>query len=97
MISEGCLIRKATIRNSVIRTGVTIEDDVCVDDCLIMDHVVLKKGCRLKKVIVDKWNVIDEGAEIGYDREKDRFRCHIDSSGIAIIPRGGKLIKAVKK
>ena len=97
MISEGCFIRKATIRNSVIRSGVTIEDDVCIDDCLIMDHVVLKKGCRLKKVIVDKWNVIDEGAEIGYDREKDRFRCHIDSSGIAIIPRGGKLIKAAKK
>ena len=96
-ISEGCFIRKATIRNSVIRSGVTIEDDVCIDDCLIMDHVVLKKGCRLKKVIVDKWNVIDEGAEIGYDPEKDRFRCHIDSSGIAIIPRGGKLIKAVKK
>jgi glucose-1-phosphate adenylyltransferase len=97
MISEGCFIRKATIRNSVIRTGVTIEDNVCVDDCLIMDHVVLKKGCRLKKVIVDKWNVIDEGAEIGYNPEKDRFRCHIDSSGIAIIPRGGKLIKAVKE
>jgi glucose-1-phosphate adenylyltransferase len=97
MISEGCCIRKATIRNSVIRSGVTIEDDVCVDDCLIMDHVLLRKGCRLKRVIVDKWNVIDEGAEIGYDREKDRFRCHIDSSGIAIIPRGGKLIKAAKK
>jgi glucose-1-phosphate adenylyltransferase len=97
MISEGCFIRKAKIRNSVIRTGVTIEDDVCVDDCLIMDHVVLKKGCRLKRVIVDKWNVIDEGAEIGYHPEKDRFRCHIDSSGIAIIPRGGKLIKAVKE
>ncbi len=97
MISEGCYIRKATIRNSVVRSGVTIEDDVCIDDCLIMDHVVLKKGCRLKRVIVDKWNVIDEGAEIGYDREKDRFRCHIDSSGIAIVPRGGKLIKAGKK
>jgi glucose-1-phosphate adenylyltransferase len=97
MIAEGCFIRKATIRNSVIRSGVTIEDDVCVEDCLIMDHVVLKKGCRLKRVIVDKWNVIDEGAEIGYNPEKDRFRCHIDSSGIALVPRGGKLLKAVKK
>ncbi len=94
VISEGCLIRKAKIRNSVIRTNVTIEDDVTVENCLIMDHVVLKKGCRLKRVIVDKLNVIDEGAEIGFDPEKDRFRCHIDSSGVAIVPRGGKLIKA---
>ena len=73
-----------------------IESDVSVEDCLIMDHVVLKKGCRLKKVIVDKMNVIDEGAEIGFYSEKDRFRCHIDSSGIAIVPKSGKLIKASK-
>ena len=96
LVSEGCLIHKAKIRNSVIRSNVTIEDDVNVENCLIMDHVILKKGCRLKRVIVDKLNVIDEGAEIGYDREKDRFRCHIDSSGVAIVPRGGKVIKAVR-
>ncbi len=96
MIAEGCLIRKAKITNSVIRAGAVIEDDVRIEDCLIMDHVVLKKGCRLKRVIVDKMNVIDGGAEIGFAPDKDRFRCHIDSSGIAIIPRSGKLIKAGK-
>jgi glucose-1-phosphate adenylyltransferase len=93
-IAEGCTIHKAKIRNSIIRSGVTIEDNVSVEDCLIMDHVILKKGCKLRRVIVDKWNVIDEGVEIGFEAEKDRFRCHIDSSGIAIVPRGGKLIKA---
>ena len=93
MIAEGCVIHKAKIRNSFIRSGVTIEDDVSVEDSLIMDHVTLKKGCRLKKVIVDKMNVIEEGVEIGFAPEKDRFRCHIDSSGIAIVPRGGRLTK----
>jgi glucose-1-phosphate adenylyltransferase len=93
MIAEGCVIRRAKIRNSFIRSGVAIEDDVSIEDCLIMDHVTLKKGCRLRKVIVDKMNVIDEGVEIGFAPEKDRFRCHIDSSGIAIVPRGGRLTK----
>jgi glucose-1-phosphate adenylyltransferase len=93
MIAEGCVIHKAKIRNSFIRSGVTIEDDVSVEDSLIMDHVTLKKGCKLRKVIVDKMNVIDEGVEIGFAPEKDRFRCHIDSSGIAIVPRGGRLTK----
>ncbi len=96
IIAEGCVIHKAKIRNSVIRSGVVIENDVLVEDSIIMDRVILKKGCKLKKVIVDKMNVIAEGEEIGFDREKDRFRCHIDSSGIAIIPRGGKLIKTPK-
>ena len=94
VIAEGCVINKAKIRNSIIRSGVIIENDVSMEDCLIMDTVVLKKGCRLKKAIVDKMNVIGEGEEIGFDPEKDRFRCHIDSSGIAIIPRGGKLIRS---
>ena len=96
VIAEGCLINKAKIRNSVIRSGVIIEDDVSIENCLIMDRVVLKKGCRLKKAIVDKINVIGEGEEIGFDPAKDRFRCHIDSSGIAIIPRGGKFIRSSK-
>jgi glucose-1-phosphate adenylyltransferase len=94
MIAEGCVIHKAKIRNSFIRSGVMIEDDVSIEDCLIMDHVTLKKGCRLKKVIVDKMNVIDGGAEIGFDSDKDRFRCHIDASGIAIVPKGGRLTKS---
>lgn len=94
MIAEGCRIQKAKIRNSFVRSGVVMEDDVSVEDSLIMDHVVLRKGCRLKKVIVDKMNVIDAGIEIGFHPEKDRFRCHIDPSGIAIIPKGGKTIKA---
>jgi glucose-1-phosphate adenylyltransferase len=93
IIAEGCLINKAKIINSVIRSDVTIENDVIVEDSIIMDRVILKKGSKLKRVIVDKLNVIGEGEEIGFEPKKDRFRCHIDSSGIAIIPRGGRLIK----
>jgi glucose-1-phosphate adenylyltransferase len=97
IIAEGTVIQKARIRNSIIRSDVTIENDVSVEDCIIMDSAVLKKGCKLRRVIVDKLNVIDEGEEIGFYPEKDRFRCHIDSSGIAIIPRGGKLVRTSKK
>jgi glucose-1-phosphate adenylyltransferase len=93
IIAEGGLIERAKIRNSFIRADVVIENNVSVEDSIIMEHVVLKKGCRLKRVIIDKMNVISEGEQIGFDPAKDRFRCHIDSSGIAIVPRGGKMIK----
>ena len=97
IIAEGVVIHKAKIRNSVIRSGVVIENNVNVEDCIIMDQTVLKSGCSLKKVIVDKLNVINEGEQIGFVPDKDRFRCHIDSSGIAIVPRGGKLIRTSKR
>lgn len=96
IIAEGTVIHKARIRNSVIRSGVIIENDVTVEDSIIMDRVTLRKGCSLKNVIVDKLNVIDEGEKIGFEPDKDRFRCHVDSSGIAIIPRGGKIRKTTR-
>ena len=96
IIGEGTVIHKARIRNSVIRSGVTIENDVTVENSIIMDRVVLRKGCSLKNVIVDKLNVIDEGEKIGFEPDKDRFRCHIDSSGIAIIPKAGKMRRSTR-
>jgi len=97
IIGEGSVIHKAKIRNSVIRSEVTIEDDVSIEDCIIMDDVVLKKGSSLRKVIVDKQNMIQEGEQFGFEPDKDRFRCHIDASGIAVIPKRGHPIKASKK
>jgi glucose-1-phosphate adenylyltransferase len=41
-------------------------------------------------------NTISEGERIGFEPEKDRFRCYIDRSGIAVIPRGGRLVKPSK-
>lgn len=93
IIAEGTTIHKARIKNSVIRSGVVIEDDVSVEDCIIMDRSVLRKGCSLHRVIVDKHNVVGEGEKIGFDPEKDHLCCHIDPSGIAILPRGGRPTK----
>lgn len=97
IISEGVTILDASIKNSVIRRGVIIEDNVSVEDCIIMDQVRIKKGCKLQKVIVDEQNVIHENEIIGFDPEKDRFHCHLDPSGVTIIPKGGRLIKAPKR
>ncbi len=89
-VAEGTIIHKAKIRNSVIRSSVVIEDGVSIEDCIIMDHSVLKKKCSLRRLIVDKHNIVNEGEQIGYDPDKDHLTCHIDPSGIAILPRGGR-------
>jgi glucose-1-phosphate adenylyltransferase len=95
IIAEGTVIHKAKIRNSVIRSGVVIEKDVSVEDCIIMDHSVLKRGCSLRRVIVDKHNIVKEGEQIGFNPDADRLSSHIDSSGIAILPRGGRPARGV--
>ncbi len=85
IIAEGTVINKSKIINSVIRRGVVIEEDVEVRDSIIMDYVVLNKGCTLNKVIVDAYNVIEENVHIGYDVKKPYWRAHLDPSGITVI------------
>lgn len=97
VIAEGALIYGGKIENSFIRSGVIVEKDVEIKESLIMDDVVIKRESKLYRVIVDKKNVVYKGEEIGFSPEKDRFRCHIDSSGICIIPRGARYNDWVKE
>ncbi|MCI0469448.1 MAG: glucose-1-phosphate adenylyltransferase [Nitrospirae bacterium] len=89
LMADGTTVYGSEIKNSVIRSGVVIEEGVSVKDCIIMEGVYLKRGCSIQNAIVDKHNIIGEGQSIGFDAERDRFMCHIDSSGIAIVPRKG--------
>ncbi|RJQ54606.1 MAG: glucose-1-phosphate adenylyltransferase [Nitrospiraceae bacterium] len=85
ILAEGSLINKAKIINSVVRKGVTIEEDVEIRDSIIMDYVTLKKGCTLNRVIVDAYNVVEENVHIGYDSRTPYWRAHSDPSGITVI------------
>ncbi len=93
LISDGVVIDGARIRNSVIRSDVRIEKGAVIEDSIVMENVVVRRNSSLKKVIVDKHNVIEKDEQIGFDPESDRFRCHVDPSGIGIIPRGGRVRK----
>jgi glucose-1-phosphate adenylyltransferase len=97
LIAEGSIIKKAKISNSIIQSGVIIEDGVEIDECIIMDGVTINKGCKLRRVIIDKHNVLSDCDQIGFEPDKDRFRCHIDQgSSIAIIPRSGRMKTVIK-
>ncbi len=96
IIADGAVIRGARISNSVLRSNVVIDEDVEIEDSIIMDNVTIKKGAKLHRVIIDKFNAIAEGEVIGCDADKDRFFCHIDGCGIAIVPRGGTVGKITR-
>ena len=88
IISAGGLIKGARIRNSIVRREVFMEEDVELDECIIMDYAVLRKGVRLRRVIVDRYNIIEAGDRIGFDADADRHRFTVTESGIVVIPRG---------
>lgn len=79
---------KARISNSIIRREAVIEEDVELQDCIIMDYVRIGRGTRLRRVIVDRHNLIEAGTRIGFDAAADRERFHVTEGGITVVPKG---------
>lgn len=92
-LGAGSLVRGATVRNSIVRREVLLEEDVVVEDSIIMDYCVLRRGARVRRSIIDRYNVTHEGERIGYDAVSDRARGEVTESGIVVVSvapvRGG--------
>jgi len=88
MVSEGCTLRKATVKNSVLGRGVVVHENCVIEDSIIMDFCEIKPGTKIKRAIIDRFNVIGPKESVGFDAEKDAERFYVDSSGIVVIPRG---------
>lgn len=87
-IGGGTLVKGASVRNTIIRREVRLDEDVELEDCIIQDYVRIKRGAHLRRVIVGSYSVIPAGARIGYDREADSRQYHVTSSGIVVVAPG---------
>jgi glucose-1-phosphate adenylyltransferase len=89
LLGVGSVITNASIRRSIIGLGVRIHDGADIQESIIMDHTVVGKGAKLRRAIIDRFNVIDPDETAGYDRERDaRQHYHIDPSGLVVRARG---------
>ena len=88
IVGAGPLINGASVRNPVVRREVFLEEDVELEDCIIQDYVHIKRGARLRRAIVGRYNVIEAGTKIGHDPEADSQIFHRTESGIVVVPPG---------
>jgi glucose-1-phosphate adenylyltransferase len=88
IIGDGCFVRNATIKNSILGRGVHVHDGAVIEDSIIMDFCKVRADAHLKRVIVDRFNEIPAKMRIGFDKDEDAKRHFVDSAGITIIPRG---------
>lgn len=86
MVSAGCLIQGARVKDSVLRREVVLEPGVELEGCVIMDNVTIRAGARLRRVIVDRYNIIEPNTRIGYDRATDAARYKVTENGVVVVP-----------
>ncbi len=86
VISPGCIIA-GTVKRSVLSPGVVVEEDACLEDCVVMHGAVISAGAQLKRVILDKEVFVGEGAKVGFGNPQTinrRFPKHL-FSGLTVI------------
>jgi glucose-1-phosphate adenylyltransferase len=87
VISAGCIISGAVVRNSVLSQDVRVNSYAEVESSIIFTHVDIGRHCRIRRAIIDRDVHLPEGTVIGYDREADRKNYFVTSSGLTVVTR----------
>ena len=85
MVSGGCIISGALVRNSLLFSNVSVESFADVNGVVALPEVTISEHAKVHNAIIDKGCVIPPGMEIGIDKEKDKKRFHVSPKGIVLV------------
>ena len=85
LISDGCEIY-GSVYNSVLSTGVIVEEGAVVRDSIIMKNCVISKNSLVEKSILDDNVLVGESVRIGIGENiPNKNKPHVYYSGITVI------------
>ena len=85
LVSGGCIISGASVRQSLLFTGVWLRSYSHVENAVILPNVEIERSARLRNVIIDRGVHIPEGLVVGEDPELDAKRFRRTENGICLI------------
>jgi glucose-1-phosphate adenylyltransferase len=93
VVSAGCIISGAVVRNSVLSHDVRVNSYSEVESSIIFSHVNIGRRCRIRRAIIDRDVHIPEGTVIGYDAAEDAKNYFVTDSGITVVTRDYSLFE----
>ena len=85
MVAGGCIISGASIRESLLFFNVTVDERTEIFRSVVLPHVVVGRGCRISRAIIDEGCSIPDGTVIGEDLARDRQRFHVTEQGVVLV------------
>ena len=87
MVSGGCIVSGHVFR-SVLFSSVRVHSHSTVNWSVLLPGVVIGRGVRLTRVVVDRGVAIPDGMVIGEDAVLDAQRFHCSPNGITLVTAG---------
>ena len=85
LVSGGCIISGATVRQSLLFTRVWLKSYSQVENAVILPGVEIERSARLRNVIIDRGVHIPSGLVVGEDPALDAERFRRTEGGICLI------------
>lgn len=88
VVGAGSIISGGELRRTVASYDVYAGRDSVVESSVLMPAVRIGDGARVKNAILDKNVIVEPGASIGFDLERDRQRFTVSPGGIVVVGKG---------
>jgi glucose-1-phosphate adenylyltransferase len=88
VVGAGSIISGGELRRTVASYDVHAGRDSVVENSVLMPSVRIGENAKIKNAILDKNVVVEPGATIGFDLERDRERFTVSPGGIIVIGKG---------
>ena len=85
LVSGGCIVSGASLRRSLLFTGVRVNSYSAVENAVILPYVDVGRSARLKDVVIDRGVQIPEALVVGEDPALDAKRFRRTDRGICLI------------
>jgi glucose-1-phosphate adenylyltransferase len=85
LVSGGCIVSGASLKRSLLFTGVRVNSFSSVENAVILRYVDIGRGVRLTDVVVDRGVKLPAGLVVGEDPEADAARFRRTERGVCLI------------
>jgi len=93
MVSGGCIVSGALVRESVLFSNVRVAERSLVERSIILPNVDIAEDCRIVHTIIDEDTEVPAGTVIGEDPAEDRRRFHVTEEGVVLVT--GEMLEAL--
>jgi glucose-1-phosphate adenylyltransferase len=87
LVSGGCIVSGATVRNSVLFSNVLVRSFSEINEAVVLPDVHIGRNCRLNKVVIDRRCRVPDGLVIGEDPVLDAQRFFRTENGVVLVTR----------
>lgn len=92
IVSLGSVLSGTHLERSVVGPWTLAGGGSTITDSVLFDYVQVGAGARIHRAILDKNVVLEEGATVGVDRERDLARGFtVTDSGITVVGKGTRV------